>query len=161
MEKCYNTNHHINTIKHESLLNKHLEEAMRALYLIPGLVCLFLGGIFLLVYRSSRIKQETTDRDVTAQTWGGLSIRKAKRNVTIRIERVPYFTASMNMRPRTGNTFHLPLTIAIILCRMSQEQRETRLNSYTIRKSRLSLFFLKSRLLSKQSGLNSGKPESD
>ena len=45
---------------------------MRALYLIPGLVCLFLGGIFLLIYRSSRIKQETTDRDVTAQTWGRL-----------------------------------------------------------------------------------------
>ena len=45
---------------------------MRALYLIPGLVCLFLGGFFLLIYRSSRIKQETTDRDITAQTWGRL-----------------------------------------------------------------------------------------
>ena len=45
---------------------------MRALYLIPGLVCLFLGGIILLIYRSSRIKQETTERDITAQTWGRL-----------------------------------------------------------------------------------------
>ena len=51
---------------------------MRALYLIPGLVCLFLGGIFLLVYRSSRIKQETTNRDVTAQTWGRLVDTESK-----------------------------------------------------------------------------------
>ena len=45
---------------------------MRALYLIPGMVCLFLGGIFLLVFRSSRIKQQTIDRDVRGQTWGRL-----------------------------------------------------------------------------------------
>ena len=45
---------------------------MKALYLIPGLVCLFLGAVFLLLFRSSRIKQETTDRDITAQTWGRL-----------------------------------------------------------------------------------------
>lgn len=45
---------------------------MRALYLIPGFVCLFLGGVFLLIYRSSRNKQETTNRDITAQTWGRL-----------------------------------------------------------------------------------------
>ena len=52
--------------------NKHLEEAMRVLYLIPGLVCLFLGGVFLLFFRSSRNKQETIDREITAQTWGRL-----------------------------------------------------------------------------------------
>ena len=107
---------------------------------------------------SSRKQQIVTLRHRPGED---LSIRKAERNLTIRIERVPCTTASMNMRLRMGSTFHLPLAIAIILCRMSPEQRETRLNSYIIRKSRLSLFFLKSRLLSKQSGLNSGKPESD
>ena len=89
---------------------------MRALYLIPGLVCLFLGGIFLLVYRSSRIKQETTNRDVTAQTWGRLVDTESKTEREV----------STNMTLRMGSTSHPPLIIAIILCRMSPEQRETR-----------------------------------
>ena len=46
---------------------------MRALYLIPGLVCLFLGAVFLLVFRSSRIRQETEEHSLTAQTWGRLA----------------------------------------------------------------------------------------
>ena len=46
---------------------------MRALYLIPGLVCLFLGIVFLLLFRNSRIRQETSDRSLTAQTWGRLA----------------------------------------------------------------------------------------
>ena len=45
---------------------------MRALYLIPGLICLFLGGVFLLIFRSSRVRQQTMDRDLRAQTWGRL-----------------------------------------------------------------------------------------
>lgn len=46
---------------------------MRALYLIPGLVCLFLGTVFLLVFRTSRIRQETEEHSLTAQTWGRLA----------------------------------------------------------------------------------------
>ena len=45
---------------------------MKALYLILGLVCLFLGAVFLLLFRSSRNKQETLDRNNTAQAWGRL-----------------------------------------------------------------------------------------
>ena len=46
---------------------------MRALYLIPGLTCLFLGGVFLLVFRSGRTKQETSERSLTGQAWGRLT----------------------------------------------------------------------------------------
>ena len=45
---------------------------MKALYLIPGLVCLFLGAVFLLLFRSSRYKQDTIERNNTAQAWGRL-----------------------------------------------------------------------------------------
>ena len=45
---------------------------MKALYLIPGLVCLFLGAVFLLLFRSSRNKQDTIERNNTAQAWGRL-----------------------------------------------------------------------------------------
>ena len=46
---------------------------MRALYLIPGLVCLFLGAVFLLVFRSSRVRQEVSERSMTAQAWAKLA----------------------------------------------------------------------------------------
>lgn len=45
---------------------------MQLLYLVPGLVCLFLGVVFLLLFRSSRLKQEASDRSITAQAWGRL-----------------------------------------------------------------------------------------
>ena len=45
---------------------------MRALYLIPGLVCLCLGGVFLLLYRHMCIRQEASDRSLTAQAWAKL-----------------------------------------------------------------------------------------
>ena len=46
---------------------------MRAFYLIPGFVCLFIGGIFLLICRWSRIKQETADVNLTGRTWARLT----------------------------------------------------------------------------------------
>ena len=45
---------------------------MKALYLIPGLVCLLIGGTFLFLVRYSRIKQETADRNLKGKTWGKL-----------------------------------------------------------------------------------------
>ena len=45
---------------------------MRALYLIPGLVCLLLGAVFLLLYRYLLTKQGTRDRSITVPTWGKL-----------------------------------------------------------------------------------------
>ena len=46
---------------------------MKVLYLIPGLICLLLGGIFLMVARQSRLELEAQDRDMTARAWGKLS----------------------------------------------------------------------------------------
>ena len=46
---------------------------MSALYLVPGLACLFVGGIFLLVYRSSRIRQDTLEQQFTARAWAKLA----------------------------------------------------------------------------------------
>ena len=65
---------------------------MRALYLIPGMVCLFLGGIFLLIFRSSRIKQQTMDHDLRAQTWGRLADTgsKTERDYENRLRTVYY-----------------------------------------------------------------------
>ena len=45
---------------------------MRALYLIPGFVCLFIGGTFLLVYRHSRVRQDASERSMTAWAWAKL-----------------------------------------------------------------------------------------
>ena len=46
---------------------------MEGLYLIPGLVCLFLGAVFLLLFRYLRSQQEKKDRTIKAQTWGKLT----------------------------------------------------------------------------------------
>ena len=45
---------------------------MNALFLIPGFVCLFLGCVFLLIYRHCILKHETIDRSLRGQTWGKL-----------------------------------------------------------------------------------------
>ena len=45
---------------------------MSVLYLIPGLVCLLLGAVFLLLYRYLQTKQGTRDRSITVPTWGKL-----------------------------------------------------------------------------------------
>ena len=46
---------------------------MEGLYLIPGLVCLFLGVVFHLVFRYGCSRQEEMDRTIKAQTWGRLT----------------------------------------------------------------------------------------
>ena len=46
---------------------------MRFLFLISGLTCLFLGGVFLLVSRSSRIRYETTEQRFTGRAWARLA----------------------------------------------------------------------------------------
>ena len=45
---------------------------MSVLYLIPGLVCLVLGGAFILVFQYLQNKQETRDSSITVPTWGQL-----------------------------------------------------------------------------------------
>ena len=45
---------------------------MRFLFLIPGLVCLFLGAVFLLIFRMSRSKQETEEQRFTGRAWARL-----------------------------------------------------------------------------------------
>ena len=51
---------------------------MKALYLIPGLVCLILSGIFLMVVHSIGQKQQEQDRNLTARAWGTLSDTKSR-----------------------------------------------------------------------------------
>ena len=46
---------------------------MEGLYLIPGLVCLFLGVVFHLVFRYGCSRQEEMDRTIKGQTWGKLT----------------------------------------------------------------------------------------
>ena len=46
---------------------------MRGLFLLPGLVCLFLGVVFLLIFRHMRSRQEVMDRSIKAKTWGKLT----------------------------------------------------------------------------------------
>lgn len=46
---------------------------MRVLYLIPGFACLFIGCVFLLVFRYILQKQEPLDRSIRGQTWGKLA----------------------------------------------------------------------------------------
>ena len=45
---------------------------MRALFFIPGVVCLFLGGSFLLAFRRSVILARASERSLTAQSWARL-----------------------------------------------------------------------------------------
>ena len=45
---------------------------MRALFFIPGLACLFIGVMFLLVYRHSSIADEASERSKVAQGWAKL-----------------------------------------------------------------------------------------
>lgn len=49
------------------------EETMDALFLIPGAVCMLLGGAFILLFRYSRREQEDTDRRLTSEAWGTLA----------------------------------------------------------------------------------------
>ena len=46
---------------------------MRALYFVPGLACLFIGVMFLLVYRRSNIADEASERSMNAQGWAKLA----------------------------------------------------------------------------------------
>ena len=46
---------------------------MKVLYLMPGLICLLLGGIFLFITHHGRLEQETQDRNMTARAWAKLS----------------------------------------------------------------------------------------
>ncbi len=46
-------------------------------FLIFGSVCLFLGGIFFLVFRRSRARHETLSRTLTAEAWAKLHPRDA------------------------------------------------------------------------------------
>ena len=46
---------------------------MRFLLLIPGLACLFLGAVFLLVFRMSRNKQEEEEQRFTGRAWARLA----------------------------------------------------------------------------------------
>ena len=46
---------------------------MSALFFIPGLACLFIGVMFLLVYRRSIIADEASERSMNAQGWAKLA----------------------------------------------------------------------------------------
>ena len=46
---------------------------MDALFLIPGAVCLLLGGVFILLFRYNRREQEDADRRMTMEAWGTLA----------------------------------------------------------------------------------------
>lgn len=45
---------------------------MRALFFIPGVACLFIGVIFLLVFRLRSIEDERSERSMIAQGWAKL-----------------------------------------------------------------------------------------
>ena len=45
---------------------------MRALFFIPGVVCLFIGVVFLLVFRYRSIAEEKSERSMIAQGWAKL-----------------------------------------------------------------------------------------
>ena len=45
---------------------------MRALFFIPGIVCLFIGVVFLLVFRYRSIADEKSERSMNAQGWAKL-----------------------------------------------------------------------------------------
>ncbi len=45
---------------------------MKVLYCIPGCVCLFLGVVFLLLYRHNHVRQEASERSLTSQAWAKL-----------------------------------------------------------------------------------------
>ncbi len=49
------------------------EGTMRALYFVPGLACLFIGVMFLLVYRRSIIADEAAEHSMNAQGWARLT----------------------------------------------------------------------------------------
>ena len=51
---------------------------MKALYLVPGLICLLLGCIFTMVARHSRMELEAQDRNMTARAWAKLSDAKSR-----------------------------------------------------------------------------------
>ena len=52
---------------------------MKAMFLLPGLVCLILGVVFLFVFRNSSLKQETMDRNYTSRTWAKLVNTETRR----------------------------------------------------------------------------------
>jgi hypothetical protein len=45
---------------------------MRALFFIPGVVCLFIGVVFILVFRYRTIADEKSERSMIAQGWAKL-----------------------------------------------------------------------------------------
>ena len=51
---------------------------MKAMSLFPGFVCLILGFVFLFVFRNSRLRQETMDRNFTSRTWAKLVNTEAR-----------------------------------------------------------------------------------
>ena len=51
---------------------------MDGLFFIPGAVCLLLGIIFLLVFRTLRIKEEKSDRSLKGEAWARLTDTKEK-----------------------------------------------------------------------------------
>lgn len=46
---------------------------MKGLFFVPGLVCLFLGCVFLLVHRYSKNKHEASEKRLTGRTWAKLT----------------------------------------------------------------------------------------
>lgn len=51
---------------------------MRALFFIPGIVCLFIGVVFLLVFRYRSIADEKSERSMNAQGWAKLVDRGSR-----------------------------------------------------------------------------------
>lgn len=57
---------------------------MSGLFFIPGVTCLFLGVIFLLVYRTSLRKQEALDSGIVAQAWARLVSTGSRTEIDIK-----------------------------------------------------------------------------
>ena len=53
-------------------------------FLIFGSVCLFLGGIFFLVFRRSRARHETLSRTLTAEAWAKLTDTESRTEYDIK-----------------------------------------------------------------------------
>ena len=57
---------------------------MSGLFFIPGVTCLFLGVIFLLIYRTSLRKQEALDSGIVAQAWARLVSTGSRTEIDIK-----------------------------------------------------------------------------
>ena len=69
-----------------------MEKAKRGLFFVPGLVCLLLGCVFLLVHRYSKIKHEASENSLTGRTWAKLEDigERIKRDYENRMRKVYY-----------------------------------------------------------------------